>query len=122
MKTQFAIGLVLGLALMAQPAVSFAAGAIAVDDDVATGAGDAGYGVGSGDTRDEAGAAALKACKKSGNDSCQIVVRYDKCGAYASSKKHAGIGWGNSEDVARTKAMSDCGNDNCKVVVADCDE
>jgi hypothetical protein len=116
------IGAAAGLAFILQPGVVLAAGAIAVDDDVATGAGDAGYGVGAGETREEAGAAALEACKKSGNDSCQIVVRYDKCGAYASSHKHAGIGWGNSADVARTKAMQDCGNDSCKVVVADCDE
>ncbi len=122
MSKFFSVGAVLGMALMLQPGVSFAAGAIAVDDDAATGAGDAGFGVGSGDSREEAAAAAIKACKKSGNDSCQVVVRYDKCGAYSSSKKHAGIGFGNSEDVARAKAMTDCGTDNCKVVVADCDE
>jgi hypothetical protein len=94
--------------------------AIAVDDDVKTGAGDAGWGTGEGDTEKEAKDMALKNCAKNGNKSCQIVLTYKQCAAYASSRKHFGTGTGPSKDVARAKAMEDCGNDNCKVVVSDC--
>jgi len=66
--------------LLAVAAVAFAipfqasaAGAIAVDDQV--GDAEPGYGFVTGHaTRDEAGKAAMKECKKSGNDSCKIQI------------------------------------------------
>jgi hypothetical protein len=108
------------LALFLHTNMALAFGAIAVDDDADTKPGQAGYGIGSGDSREEAAAAAIVQCKKSGNDSCKIVVRYDQCGAYASSNAKFGIGWGKSEATAKSKAMDDCGNDSCKIVVSDC--
>ena len=110
------------LALVAMLTVSgaaFAAGAIAVDDDQGTKASDVGYGVGEGSTREEAAAMALKNCKQAGN-SCEVVVRYDTCGAYAASKKYAGKGWGKTEEIAKRKALDECGDSACRIVVSDC--
>lgn len=100
---------------------AFAAGAIAVDDEEGTKASEVGYGIGSGDTRDAAAADALKECKKAGNKGCKVAVKYDTCGAYAASKKYSGIGWGKSEEIAKSKALSECGS-GCRIVVSDCDE
>ncbi|MCW5649000.1 MAG: DUF4189 domain-containing protein [Ramlibacter sp.] len=102
------------------PLGAFAAGAIAVDDD--EGDTDPGYGVSTGAaTRDEAAQDALAECRKQGNKNCKVAVRFDKCGAYASSRKNSGIGYGASIDVARTKAMNDCGTSACKIIVAECE-
>ena len=109
-------------ALISISNAALAAGAIAVDDSVGTKASEAGYGVGSGSTREKAAADAVAQCKKAGNDSCEIAVRYDMCGAYAASTEYAGIGWGKSEADARKKALEDCGDSACKVVVSDCSE
>lgn len=102
------------------PFQASAAGAIAVDDQV--GEKDPGYGFVTGyDTREEAGKAAMKECRKSGNDSCQIVARFDKCGAYASSRKYSGAGWGGTKKAAEKMALEKCGNERCKVHVSDCE-
>ena len=68
-----------------------------------------------------AGAAALAECRKQGNKNCKVAVRFDSCGAYASSRKNSGIGYGKSVDVARTMAMNECGTKACKIVVAECE-
>jgi hypothetical protein len=108
------------LASLILPLGAWAAGAIAVDDE--EGETEPGYGIVVGSaTRDSAAKEALAECRKSGNKSCKVVVRFDKCGAYAGSKKYFGIGYGRSEDVARTMAMNECGNAACKVIVADCE-
>lgn len=108
------------LASLILPLGAFAAGAIAVDDD--EGDTDPGYGVSTGAaSRDQAGKDALAECKKQGNKSCKVVVRFDKCGAYASSKKNSGIGFGSSVGVAKTKALEDCGTSACKIIVAECE-
>ncbi len=108
------------LASLILPMGAFAAGAIAVDDE--EGDTDPGYGVITGAaSRDEAGREALAECKKQGNKNCKVVVRFDKCGAYASSKKNSGIGFGGTLAVARTKAMEECGASGCKIIVAECE-
>src|SRR5580698_7845060 len=112
--------IVLAIGHMPRPAQAASVDAIAVDDDEDTKGGQAGWGTGEGDTTKEAGAMALKNCGKHGNTGCQVVLTYQQCGAYASSRKHSGTGTGPTKDVARKKAMDDCGSDNCKVVVADC--
>jgi hypothetical protein len=94
--------------------------AIAVDDDQDTKGGNAGFGTGEGDTAKEAQKMALENCRKSGNKGCEVALTYKQCGAYASSKKHAGTGTGSSESAAKKAAMEDCGNDACKIVVSDC--
>jgi Domain of unknown function (DUF4189) len=97
----------------------YASGAIAVDDAI----GDTpGYGVATGeDTQAEAARAALKKCKKVGNSDCRVVVKFEKCGAYAASKKYFGVGTGSTKAEARENALEECGNSACKVIVSDCE-
>lgn len=108
------------LASLILPLGAFAAGAIAVDDE--EGDSEPGYGIVTGAaSRDEAGRQALAECKKQGNKNCKVVVRFDKCGAYASSKKNSGIGFGATEGVAKSKAMEECGTGACKIIVSECE-
>lgn len=117
MKSFFAAALAVGL-LLGSPDAR-AAGAIAVDDADATKASEVGYGVGTGATREEAGIDAVRECKKAGNSSCKVAVRYDTCGAYATSKDYTGVGWGSTEGEAKANALEACGA-GCRVAVSDC--
>ncbi|MBM3528787.1 MAG: DUF4189 domain-containing protein [Alphaproteobacteria bacterium] len=109
-------------ALVCLPAMAFAAGAIAVDDQEGQNPADIGWGYSTGhDTRDEAGRAALRECRKHGNKNCKVVVRFDSCGAYAASRKHYGIGWGSSKAAAQRIALRECG-ENCQIVGAVCED
>jgi hypothetical protein len=101
--------------------MAFAAGAIAVDDDEGDSAKEAGYGIVTGEaSRDAAGAAAMRKCRAEGNKNCKVVVRFDTCGAYANSRKHYGIGWGDTERAARAKALDACGG-GCRILVSECE-
>jgi hypothetical protein len=73
--------------LVAQAGHAWATGAIAVDDEAGAKPSDAGYGIGFGDTKESAQEAALAKCKAFGNESCKVVVWFEKCGAYASSNE-----------------------------------
>ncbi len=106
--------------LLAQSNCGWATGAIAVDDQPGQKPSDAGYGIGFGDSRESAEKAALAKCNSMGNDSCKVVVWFEKCGAYASSNEKYGIGFGVSEDVAKSKALDQCGNGQCRLVASDC--
>ncbi|MBF0560518.1 MAG: DUF4189 domain-containing protein [Alphaproteobacteria bacterium] len=117
-KRMAALVVTLGMAFAVSNA--FAAGAIAVADEEGLKASEVGYGIGSGSTRDEAGEDALRVCRKHGNSGCKVAVRYDTCGAYAGSKEKFGIGWGSSEEDAKSKALDDCGSEHCRIVVSDC--
>lgn len=117
LKSLFAA--VLALGLLAGGMEVRAAGAIAVDDEAGSKADEVGYGIGSGSSREEAGADAMRECKKAGNSECKVAVRYDTCGAYAASKSYSGIGWGSSEGAAKANALEACGS-GCKIVVSDC--
>lgn len=108
------------MTLFAGSNLAYAAGAIAVDDEAGSSASEAGFGVGSGATREAAASDAMKECKKAGNSNCKVAVRYDTCGAYAASKADAGTGWGSSEAEAKRNALEACGA-GCRIVVADCD-
>ncbi len=116
-KSLFAAILALGLLVGSMDAR--AAGAIAVDDEAGSKASEVGYGIGSGSSREEAAADAMRECRKAGNSGCKVAVRYDTCGAYAASKNYSGIGWGSSEDAATANALEACGS-GCKIVVSDC--
>ena len=98
----------------------FATGAIAVDDE--EGDEEPGYGLVTGHA-DKAAAskAALAECKKAGNNSCKVVVWFDKCGAYAASKKYYGVGWGSTEAAASKMAKDKCGNKACEVKLVECE-
>ncbi|MBF0354873.1 MAG: DUF4189 domain-containing protein [Alphaproteobacteria bacterium] len=107
-------------ALILHSGAVMAAGAIAVDDEEGVTASEVGFAIGTGATREAAAADAMKECKKAGNKSCKVAVRYDTCGAYAGSKSTFGIGWGSTESAAKSKAMDECGS-GCKIVVSSCD-
>jgi hypothetical protein len=94
--------------------------AIAVDDTRGQRGGDAGYGVGTANTRAEANEEAMAACAKAGNTSCQVMLTYQTCGAYASSRTKYGTGTGDTEREARANALSACGNAGCQLTVSDC--
>ena len=116
MKT---IRTLLAATVLALPAAAFAAGAIAVDDEV--GERDPGYGYSiNHKSRDAAARDAVRQCRRSGNDSCKVVARFDACGAYASSRKYAGAGWGETKRDAVRMALKKCGHERCKVHVAVC--
>jgi hypothetical protein len=109
------------LSLICAPALSFAAGAIAVDDDEGDAIKDIGYGIATDEpSREAAAEAAMRKCRATGNKGCKVVVRFDKCGAYAADRKSYGVGWGNSEGAAKKRALDQCG-DSCKIVVSDCE-
>lgn len=107
------------VAMSATEAV-MAQGAIAVDDQAGSKPSAAGYGIGFGDDRESAQAAALQRCEAAGNQGCRVVVWFDTCGAYASSNDHYGIGWGESASIAKEKALAQCGGDACRVIATDC--
>jgi hypothetical protein len=116
----FCLFLAAGSAFAVTPALA-GWDSIAVDDDTGTKGGDAGYGVGSGDSKAAAESEAMKTCKGEGNSGCSVEVSYkDMCGAYVSSKKYSGHGTGASKAAATKAAMSACGDAACKLVVADC--
>ncbi len=96
----------------------YAVGAIAID--VAKVDHDPAYGIGGGDTEDEANKNALKFCAEAGGKSCKLVVTYPECGAYAASNKGGGWGKNTTKKTAEVQAMSGCDDDSCKIVVSDC--
>lgn len=110
--------LILSLGFLFQGS-AFAVGAIAVDDSA--GETDPAYGFATGyDSEGEAKKAAMKFCKENG-ENCKVVVWFKTCGAYASSKKFYGYGFGATKAVATGKALEMCGQNSCKVVVAECE-
>lgn len=111
-STLFAVSLLAPLSCMA-------IGAIAVDDEVGSAAG---YGTATGhDSEAAAKAAALTECRSAGNKSCEVVLTFKTCGAYAGSKSYYGVGTGSSEGAAEAAAIKECGNSACKVIVSDCE-
>jgi hypothetical protein len=113
-----AIGVLAASAIIAKDKES-AFGAIAIDF-----AGDGNlqpyYGLGGGDTEEEANANALKFCTEAGGKSCKMAVTYPACGAYAASKKGGGWGKNTTKKTAEAAAISGCNDDSCKIVVSDC--
>jgi len=93
---------------------------IAVSDARGVAGGDAGYGVGQGDSQAESNEGAMHECTSHHNTNCKLVLTYEICGAYASSANHAGTGTGRSAVEASKNALDACAHDSCKVVVADC--
>ncbi|WP_459085815.1 DUF4189 domain-containing protein [Mesorhizobium sp. A556] len=93
-------------------------GAFAVNDAQGVAAEEAGYGAGWGSTQKEAERNAVKNCKEAGNDSCEVAVWFEQCGAYAGDRVNYGIGYGDSQKVAEEMALEDC--PNCKIIVSGC--
>ena len=97
---------------------AFATGAIAVNDSTGTAAEEAGYAVGYGSTKKEASSSAVSECKSAGNESCEVVLTFEQCGAYVGNKASYGTGIGKTEKAATQAALADC--PECKLIVADC--
>jgi hypothetical protein len=112
------ITLVFALSIMVPVAAHAGWGVIAVDDEV--GEKEPAYGVGGGGSKAEASQNALKFCKEASGKKCEVAVAYEKCGAYASSKKYSGTGTASTEKHAKRKAMDECNNASCRVLIADC--
>ena len=79
------------------------------------------YGVGAGDTKDEAKKNAIKFCEKT---DCEVLLEYkNDCGALAVSKDgYYGSGEAKTKEEAKENAMKFCkekGKD-CEVVTTDC--
>lgn len=79
------------------------------------------YGVGAGDTKDEAKKNAIKFCEKS---DCKVLLEYkNDCGALAISKDgYYGVGEAKTKDEAKDTAMKYCKEKgkNCEIVASDC--
>ncbi|HEV2039543.1 MAG TPA: DUF4189 domain-containing protein [Casimicrobiaceae bacterium] len=112
------IALVFALSMMVPVAANAGWGVIAVDDQV--GEKDPAYGVGGGDSKAEATKNAMKFCKEASGKNCDVAVAYEKCGAYASSRKYSGTGTASTAQDAKKKALVECNNASCKVLIADC--
>jgi len=98
---------------------AFAFGAIAVDDSV--GDTDPAWGISTGeDSEAAAKRAAMKYCKEHG-ENCKVVGWFKTCGAYASSKKYYGYGFGATKAIATTKALEMCGQNSCQLITAECE-
>ena len=93
-------------------------GAIAVDDE--RGERDPAYGVGGGASRGEAERNAMKFCRENSTRKCEVVVTYQQCGAYASSRNYYGKATAATEQAVKERALSECGQRSCKIIVADC--
>lgn len=100
---------------------ALAMGAIAVDDNV--GDEEPGYGFSTGHkTKDGASKAAMRECRKAGNKDCKVKVWFETCGAYASSKRYYGVGWGATQKKAESMALEQCGRRNCEIQISECEE
>lgn len=117
-RLALAIAALLGTFMMSGNA--FAYGAIAVDDQ--RGEREPGYGFATGRASEEnAKRAALSACRESGNHHCKVVVWFKRCGAYATSSRYYGYGYGDTKLIAVRNALESCGRKSCEVVVAKCE-
>jgi Domain of unknown function (DUF4189) len=112
------IALVFAMSMMVPVAAHAAWGVIAVDDQV--GEKDPAYGVGGGDSKAEATKNAMKFCKEATGTKCDVAVTYEKCGAYALSRKYSGTGTASTAQEAKKKALDGCNNASCRVLIADC--
>ncbi len=94
-------------------------GAIALDTQKAEK--EPAWGVGGGDTEQEATDNAMKFCVDAGGAVCKAAVTYEQCGALAVDGK-GNAGWGKTPTKTETEqqALKGCGADDCKVVTSDC--
>jgi hypothetical protein len=106
---------------VACPGISFAFGAIAIDDS--RGKGQLKFGLAVGyKTAGEASKAALGKCSANGGTKCLVMANFERCGAVSTSDKSFGIGWGIMGKRARIMSLRNCGDDNCTVVDNACED
>jgi hypothetical protein len=103
------------------PTLAYAAdwGAMALDAEKAEFAPH--YGVGGGETEQEATRNALKFCQQAGGKVCKVLVTYEECGALAVSGTRD-AGWGRAPTIAQAEdqAVAGCENDACIILASDC--
>ena len=115
---KFALPMALVLCAAA-PALAEPWGAIAIDQSQATK--EPGYGIGGGDSEEEAKKNAIKFCHESGTvDGCKIMVTYKNCGGIASNGHDIGWAMAPTKKDVEINAIKACGKDDCKVVTSDC--
>ena len=102
-------------------ASEFKWGALAIDTEKAEA--EPFYGVGGGDTEQQASDNALSFCKEDGAKECRVLVTYQQCGALAVTGK-GDFGWGMAptKEDAEKQSLLGCKSAECKVVVSDCNE
>src|SRR5262245_25136286 len=107
---------------LAHADAAFAWGAIAVDHDYGEDPEDSGYVMVAQGHPTGAAAAndALTSCQDNG-DRCEVVLTFQKCGAYAASKTRFGVGIGTTLKQAEARAIASCKGSGCRIVVSDCD-
>jgi hypothetical protein len=107
---------------LAHAGAAWAWGAIAVDHDYGEDPEDSGYVLVAQHhaTRAAAAADALTTCQDNG-DNCEVVLTFQKCGAYAASKTRFGVGVATTLKRAEQRAVAACGRGDCQVVVSDCE-
>lgn len=103
------------------PSISYARGAIAVDDSRGEGALIFAIVVGVS-SDNEAAKAALAKCISKGGTKCQVLQTFERCGAVSASNKSYGIGWGIRGRNARIMSLRNCGSDECSVVDNQCED
>lgn len=102
--------------MLSMPAL--AGGAIAVDDGEIK-AERIVYGHAFGGSPTEAAKEALKKCSTA---NCKVMIKFtDKCGAFASGKRHYGVGSGPTKASASSAAVENCGSSDCVVIMAECE-
>lgn len=107
---------------VANTGAALAWGAIAVDHDFGEDPEDSGYVMVAQHHPTSAAAAAdaLASCQDNG-DHCEVVLTFQKCGAYAASKTRFGVGSGATLKQAEARAVAACKGPGCRVVVSDCE-
>jgi hypothetical protein len=112
--------LLLGVTLVAPAsAETYKWGAIAIDTQKAEK--EPAWGVGGGDTEQEATDFAVKFCKEQGGVVCKAEVTYEQCGALAVDGK-GNVGWAKAptKSESEQQALKGCTADDCSVVTSDC--
>ena len=90
------LALALALSTTAAPAAEYKWGAISLDtSDLGP---DGGYGIGGGDTEDEAKENAQKFCAEDGAKGCKVVTTYEECGSVAVKMSGKGRQLGHRQD------------------------
>ena len=94
-------------------------GAMAIDSADSTTAPT--YGVGGGDTEQEATDNALKFCKEGGGKDCVKIMTYQGCGAIASAGDGKGH-WASAttQKEAEAAALKGCEGAQCTILASDC--
>ncbi len=109
------------IATVALPLVATAAGKKGTFGAIAYSEKTQQYGIGGGDTKEEAKKNAMSFCGKS---DCEVVIEYkDDCAALAVSKDgFYGTGEADSKDEANKNAMKFCSEKGkgCEIVATDC--